>query len=223
VSLAGKHVVVTGGRGALGAAVVEVLAAAGAECHLPERGAGGGASQGTIHVTPGVDLTSEESVARYYAGLPPLWASIQVAGGYAGAPLLQMTLADLRQQLDLNLVTAFLCCREAVRRMSGGGRIVNVSSRASLVPAGGSLAYAASKGALNAFTQGLAEEVKRQGILVNAVAPATIDTPANRAAMPSADHAKWTRPADIARAIVWLASPDNAVTTGAVIPVFGQN
>jgi NAD(P)-dependent dehydrogenase (short-subunit alcohol dehydrogenase family) len=223
VSLAGKHVVVTGGRGALGAAVVEVLAAAGAECHLPERGGGEGSSQGRIHSTPGVDLTSEESVSRYYAGLPPLWASIQVAGGFAGKPILRMTLADLRQQLDVNLVTAFLCCREAVRRMAEGGRIVNVSSRAPLVPAGGSLGYTASKGALNAFTQSLAEEVKGQGILVNAVAPATIDTPANRAAMPSADHSKWTAPDEIARAIVWLASPDNAATTGAIIPVFGKN
>jgi NAD(P)-dependent dehydrogenase (short-subunit alcohol dehydrogenase family) len=120
-------------------------------------------------------------------------------------------------------MTAFLCCREAVRRMSGAGRIVNVSSRAPLAPAGGSLAYTAAKGAVNAFTQALAEEVKKQGILVNAVAPGTIDTPNNRAAMPSADHTRWTRPEEIARAILWLASPDNAVTSGAIVPVFGRS
>jgi NAD(P)-dependent dehydrogenase (short-subunit alcohol dehydrogenase family) len=222
-SLAGKQVVITGGRGALGSAVVEAFVAAGAGCHLPERGAAPSSPRPGVQVSAGVDLTSEEAVSRYYAALPPLWASIHLAGGYAGGPILQMTAADLREQLDQNLMTTFLCCREAVRRMSGAGRIVNVSSRAPLAPAGGSLAYTAAKGAVNAFTQALAEEVKKQGILVNAVAPGTIDTPKNRAAMPSADHTRWTRPEEIARAILWLASPDNAVTSGAIVPVFGRS
>jgi NAD(P)-dependent dehydrogenase (short-subunit alcohol dehydrogenase family) len=175
-----------------------------------------------VRVVPGVDLTDEAAVESFYRGLPALWASVHLAGGFAAAPLLQTRLADLRGQLDVNLVTAFLCCREAVRKMgNGGGRIVNVSSRAVLVPAGGSLAYTASKGALTSFTAALAEEVRGQGILVNAVAPSTIDTPANRAAMPAADHSRWAEPADIARTILWLASPANALTWGSVIPVNG--
>jgi NAD(P)-dependent dehydrogenase (short-subunit alcohol dehydrogenase family) len=219
--LEGRQVVVTGGRGGLGGAVVDAFVAAGATCHLPERGAGGAERPG-VRVVPGVDLTDEPAVESFYRGLPALWASVHLAGGFAGAPLLRTELADLRGQLDINLVTAFLCCREAVRKMgTAGGRIVNVSSRAALVPAGGALAYAASKGALTTFTAALAAEVRGQGILVNAVAPSTIDTPVNRAAMPDADHSKWASPADIARSILWLASPANALTWGAVIPVYG--
>jgi NAD(P)-dependent dehydrogenase (short-subunit alcohol dehydrogenase family) len=215
-------VVITGGRGGLGGAVVEAFVAAGATCHLPERAPSQPQRPGA-HAIPGVDLTDEEAVRALYAGLPPLWASIHLAGGYAGAPITRTSLGDLNAQLQQNLVTAFLCCREAVRKLgSGGGRIINVSSRAALVPSGGSIAYAASKAAVVALTRSLAEEVKPQGILVNAVAPSTIDTPANRAAMPDAAHARWPKPAEVARAILWLASPENTLTSGAVVPVYGN-
>lgn len=219
--LSGRHVVITGGRGGLGSAVVEAFVAAGAVCHLPERSSAPPVAG--PHVIPGVDLTSEDAVRALYAALPPLWASIHLAGGYAGKPFVDTSLADLRQQLDVNLVTAFLCCREAARKMaSTGGRIVNVASRAALVPAGGSLAYAASKAALVSLTQCLAEEARPRKILVNAVAPSTMDTPANRAAMPRANHDRWTRPAEVAQAILWLASPENTATSGAVLPVYGD-
>jgi NAD(P)-dependent dehydrogenase (short-subunit alcohol dehydrogenase family) len=222
MELEGRQVVITGGRGGLGTAVVDAFVAAGATCHLPERGAGEGTARAGVRIVPHVELTDEGAVEAFYRGLPALWASVHLAGGYAGGPLLRTRVTDLRGQLEVNLVTAFLCCREAVRKMGGGGGpIVNVTSRAALVPAGGSLAYTAAKGALTTFTQGLAHEVRGQGILVNAVAPSTIDTPANRAAMPAADHAQWAKPADIARAILWLASPGNALTWGAVIPVYG--
>ena len=220
--LKGRHVVITGGRGGLGGAVVDAFLAAGATCHLPERSASA-ESRPAVHAIPGVDLTDEQAVQALYAGLPPLWASIHLAGGYAGAPIIKTSLAALNAQLQMNLVTAFLCSREAVKKMSGaGGRIVNVTSRAALVPSGGSIAYAASKAAVVALTRSLAEEVKAQGILVNAVAPSTIDTPANRAAMPDADHARWPRPAELAASILWLASPENTVTSGAVVPVYGN-
>lgn len=220
--LKGRHVVITGGRGGLGGAVVDAFLAAGATCHLPERSASA-ESRSAVHAIPGVDLTDEQAVQSLYAGLPPLWASIHLAGGYAGAPIVKTSLAALNAQLQMNLVTAFLCSREAVKKMSGaGGRIVNVTSRAALVPSGGSIAYAASKAAVVALTRSLAEEVKDQKILVNAVAPSTIDTPANRAAMPDADHARWPRPVELAAAILWLASPENTVTSGAVVPVYGN-
>ena len=203
---------VTGGGGALGGAVVEALSAAGATCHAPRRDE--------------LDLTDEAAVTAYYGRLPALWASVQVAGGYAGAPFVDTSLADLRRQLDINLATCFLCCRAAVRRMTAapaaGGRSINVGSRAALSPAGGAIAYTVSKAGVVALTQGLADEVKGSRILVNAVIPSTIDTPANRQAMPKASHARWPAPAAIASAIVWLASPDNQLVSGALLPVYGE-
>jgi NAD(P)-dependent dehydrogenase (short-subunit alcohol dehydrogenase family) len=223
VDLSGRHVVITGGRGGLGGAVVDAFLGAGATCYLPDRGRGTSPARAGVEVLPGIDLADEAAVRGLYAGLPSLWASVHLAGGYAGAPIGETKLADLRAQLDLNLTTAFLCCREAVRKMgAAGGRIVNVSSRAALVPAGGSIAYAASKAAVVSLTACLAEEVKGQNILVNAVAPSTIDTPANRAAMPGADSTRWTKPAELAALILWLASPGNTATSGAVVPAYGR-
>jgi NAD(P)-dependent dehydrogenase (short-subunit alcohol dehydrogenase family) len=225
LDLQGRNVVITGGRGALGSAVVEAFVAAGARCHLPVR-AGKADAGATVSLTTGVDLTDEAAVAAYYAGLPPLWASVHVAGGYAGKPILELGLSDLRQQLDINLVTAFVCAREAVRNMrrtpGGAGRIVNVSSRAARVPAGGAIAYAVSKAGVDMLTAALAEELKAEGILVNAVAPSTIDTAANRQAMPGAKQDRWSPPEEIAATILWLASPQNRLTSGAVIPVYGR-
>jgi NAD(P)-dependent dehydrogenase (short-subunit alcohol dehydrogenase family) len=135
--------------------------------------------------------------------------------------------ADLMKQIDMNFVTAFLCCRAAVNAMAragDGGRIVNVAARPALEPRAGAgmAAYAASKAAVVAFTVALAEEVAKQGILVNAIAPSIMDTPANRAAMPDADHAAWPKVAEVAATILFLASPDNAVTRGAIVPVYGR-
>ena len=217
----GRHVVVTGGTGALGAAVVEAFAAAGAVCHLPVREDPGiAAGRRSLHVVSGIDLTDEAGVRKFYGGLPELWASVHVAGGFAAAPLVDTTLAALHGQLAINLTTAFLCCREAVRRMRGqGGRIVNVSARAGSIPSGGMAAYAVSKAAVSMLTRAVAEEARADGILVNAVLPGTIDTPANRAAMPASSPDSWSKPADIAATILWLASPENRLTTGALLPV----
>jgi NAD(P)-dependent dehydrogenase (short-subunit alcohol dehydrogenase family) len=219
--LDGRHVVITGASGGVGGAVVEAFVGAGATCHVPERKAAAGGRK-NVDVVGNVDLTSEEAVVAFYRALPRLWASVHLAGGYSGAPIRKIALADLRAELDRNFVTSFLCCREAVGKMDGGGRIVNVASRAALLPAGGSIAYATAKAAVVWLTRCLAEEVKGQGILVNAVAPSTIDTPANRAAMPTADHASWLKPAELADTILWLASPVNALTSGAVIPAYGR-
>src|SRR5437764_12198569 len=108
--LDGRHVVITGGRGALGAAVVEAFVGAGAVCHLPERIADHVAPHPQVVPVSGIDLTDEAGVTAFYAALPSLWASVHVAGGFSAAPLLQTTLSDLRLQMELNLTTAFLCC-----------------------------------------------------------------------------------------------------------------
>jgi NAD(P)-dependent dehydrogenase (short-subunit alcohol dehydrogenase family) len=141
------------------------------------------------------------------------------------AEVAKTTKAELMKQIEMNLVTAFLCSRGAVNAMTGrGGRIVNVAARPALEPRSGAgmAAYTASKAAVVAFTIALSEEVAKLGILVNAVAPSIMDTPANRAAMPKADHAAWPKVEEVAATILFLASPQNAVTRGAIVPVYGK-
>jgi NAD(P)-dependent dehydrogenase (short-subunit alcohol dehydrogenase family) len=223
----GRHVVVTGGTGALGRALIDAFLGAGAVCHVPHRGAAPAEmpTSDRLRLVGGVELADEAHVMRFYSDLPDLWASVHAAGGFAAAPATETPLAALRAQLDQNLASAFLCSREAarhiLRRGASGGRIVNVASRAAVEPRAGSLAYTISKAGVVALTRGLADEVKDGGILVNAVVPSVIDTPANRKAMPSPPEvvARWSKPADVAATILWLASPENSVTTGAVVPV----
>jgi NAD(P)-dependent dehydrogenase (short-subunit alcohol dehydrogenase family) len=225
-----RHVVVGGGTGALGTAVVGVLVEAGAVCHVPfihaaeaERSPWRG--HAAVKLIGPIELTDEAAVARLYEGIPKLWASIHLAGGFAMAGIGATGKSELMQQLDMNLVTAFLCCRGAVTAMAGkGGRIVNVAARPALEwrAGAGMVAYTASKAAVAALTVALAEEVARENILVNAVAPSIMDTPANRAAMPKADHAAWPKVEEVAATICFLASPANKVTRGAVVPVYGR-
>lgn len=227
--LAGRHVVVTGGAGALGGAVVRAFVDAGATCHVPVHGPSAPDAKGAVKYIPGVDLTDETAVTSFYAGLPAsLWASVHLAGGFAMGGITETSLGDLRTQFDMNAVTAFLCCREAVRRFrlrpgGGGGRIVNVTARPALQPAGQKSAYSLAKGAVASLTANLAEELKGEGILVNAVAPGNIDTPANRAAMPDLDESRMVKADDIAAVIAWLASPENRIASGAIVPVYGNS
>jgi NAD(P)-dependent dehydrogenase (short-subunit alcohol dehydrogenase family) len=231
-----RHVVITGGAGALGAAVVGALVEAGAICHVPchdeaeaQRFPLRENRQVVLTVTG--SLADDEAVGRFYQAVTPLWASIHLAGGFAAGPLRDAAPATLRQQIDMNLVTCLLCCRAAMSAMTrgggegGGGRIVNVAARPGLEwrAGAGMVAYAASKAAVAALTAALAEEVAKDGILVNAVAPSIMDTPANRRAMPKADYNLWPKVEEVAATILFLASPDNRVTRGAIVPVYGKS
>jgi NAD(P)-dependent dehydrogenase (short-subunit alcohol dehydrogenase family) len=225
-----RHIVVTGGAGALGSAVVEVLLGAGAICHVPcfneaEAQRFRLRDHKGVRLTVTGSLADEAAVARLYQGIAPLWASIHIAGGFAAAPMRETTAAILHQQIDMNFVSCALCCRAAVSAMTGGGRIVNVSARAGLEwrSGAGMVAYTASKAAVAALTAALAEEVAKDGILVNAVAPSIMDTAANRAAMPKADYALWPKVEEVAATIVFLVSPENRVTRGAIVSVYGKS
>jgi NAD(P)-dependent dehydrogenase (short-subunit alcohol dehydrogenase family) len=223
------RVVVTGGTGGLGTSVVAALLARGDDVHLPIfehelpqhlpwRG------DARVHAQR-VSLDDETQVTAFYGGLPDVWASIHLVGGFAMTPIASTTLADFEKQWRLNAVTCFLACREAIkamRRGKRGGRIVNVAARPVLVPVASMTAYTSSKAAVAGLTQSLAAEVLAENILVNAVLPSIIDTPANRVAMPDADHASWPTPAQLADAIGFLASEHNALTTGTLVPVYGR-
>jgi NAD(P)-dependent dehydrogenase (short-subunit alcohol dehydrogenase family) len=228
-----RHVIVTGGTGALGSAVVAALVEAGAVCHVPYLVAAEAEhfplrDHPKVKLVAGIDLTDEAAVARLYDGVPSLWASIHLVGGFAMSAVAKTTKAELMKQIDLNLVTAFLSCAAAVNAMTrtgAGGRIVNVAARPAVEwrTGSGMAAYTASKAGVAALTAALAEEVVKSGILVNAVAPSIMDTPANRAAMPQADYSAWPKVAEVAATILFLASPDNKVTRGGVVPVYGQS
>src|SRR5215467_4029304 len=227
-----RHVVVTGGTGALGTAIVGALLAAGAACHVPylhqaEADRFPHRSNTRVKLIGDVELTEEAAVARLYDGIPTLWASIHLAGGFAAKPVTETGKGDLMQQIETNLVTCFLCSREAVKAMkrSGGGRIVNVAARPALEwrLGAGMTAYAASKAAVAAFSAALAEEVAKDSVLVSAIAPSIMDTAANRQAMPKADFASWPKVEEVAQTVLFLASPDNKVTRGAVVPVYGRS
>jgi len=223
-------VVVTGGTGALGGAVVAALVAAGAVCHVPYVAAAEAErfplrDHARVKLMAGIDLTDEAAVTRLYQGAGNVWASIHLAGGFAMSAVGATSKADLMKQVEMNFVTAFLCSRAALNVMRAGGRIVNVAARPALEwrTGGGMAAYTASKAAVAALTAALAEEVVKSGILVNAVAPSIMDTPANRAAMPQADYAAWPKVEEVAATILFLASPDNKVTRGGIVPVYGRS
>lgn len=228
MDFAGRQVVVTGGTGALGRAVVGALIAAGAHCHvsyLVDAEAQSFPHKTNVTLHPAGDLADEAAVAKLYGSVPKLWASIHLAGGFAMSGIADTDKAKLMQQVDMNFVACFLCCRAAVKAMGGnGGRIVNVAARPGLEWRGGAgmVAYASSKAAVAAMTVALAEEVAKDGILVNAVAPSILDTPANRKAIPNADFASWPKVGEVAATIAFLASPDNAVTRGGIVPVYGK-
>lgn len=227
-----KHVVVTGGTGALGTAVVGQLLDGGAFVHIPvfeekeiERFPYN--EHERVQMISHIDLTDEALVKRFYDAVGEVWASIHIAGGFDMSALADTSAEAFEQQFNMNAKTCFLCCREAVRAMRGlgvGGRIVNVAARPGIEPrqGAGMVAYATSKAAVAAMTQALGEELAGEGIWVNAVAPSILDTPANRAAMPDADHAAWPKVEEVAATIVHFASPENGAARGVVAPVYGR-
>lgn len=231
-TLHGKHIVITGGTGSLGGAVVAKLLDEGAVCHVPNAHAAVPAhfaltGNDRVKLAHNVDLADPAKVEAFYASIPELWASIHLAGGFAMAPIENTDPASFDEMMDTNARTTFLCCRAAVRSMlasGAGGRIVNVSARPGLDPrrGAGMVAYAASKAAVAAMTVALAEEVKASGILVNAIAPSTLDTPANRAAMPKADFGKWVGLEAVAETVTALVSTRNILTSGALVPLYGK-
>ena len=230
--MTGRVAIVAGGTGALGQSVVLRLLKDGASVEVPwvvpeewdalqSRAADGRAR---LHGARG-DVTDEGAVAAFVTDVlarhKRLDVLVNTVGGFAGGDLAATSLDEWRRILDLNLTSAVIGCRAVLPAMRGArrGRIVNVSSRAVVPPAGGFIAYTVSKSAVIALTQALALEERPHGITVNAVLPNTMDTPANRRAMPDADRSGWVSTDMVAGVIGYLASDAAAAVSGACIAV----
>jgi NAD(P)-dependent dehydrogenase (short-subunit alcohol dehydrogenase family) len=222
----GRTIIITGGTGGLGSAVVRTFVEAGATCHVTYRESRDLESfdlrdRVTVHQS---DVSDEPTVTALYQKIPTLWASIHLVGAFAMSPVEKTSTDDFLKMFRTNALSCFLCCREAIKQIrttGAGGRIVNVGARPAVTPVGGMVSYSTSKAAVVSLTQSLAEETKPDRIWINAVLPSVMDTPANRKSMPDADFAKWPKVEQVAQTITFLASPANALTTGAAIPVYG--
>jgi NAD(P)-dependent dehydrogenase (short-subunit alcohol dehydrogenase family) len=227
---------VAGGTGGLGRAVSLALLAHDYQVAVTYREqrewdalqSAAGANQANLEGTS-LDVANETAVGGLIQNLAAkhgrLDALINAVGGYAGGVRLwELETKVFDQMLALNLRSGFALCRAAVPVMlkQGYGSIVNVSSKAAFDHAAGAAAYASSKAAAIAMIDSLAAELKGTGVRVNSIVPSIIDTEANRKAMPDSDFAKWPKPEDIARVILFLCGDDAKVIHGASLPVYGD-
>jgi NAD(P)-dependent dehydrogenase (short-subunit alcohol dehydrogenase family) len=225
--------IVTGGTGGLGAAVVRWLLDQDWRVVVPwivehelervERRDGLELVQ--------ADLFEAEAVAQVVKSatggeaVPPLRGLVNLVGGFAaGGRVHETPVEEFEKQFQLNLRPTYLMTQAVLPAMleGGGGSIVCVGTRAALQPFSGAAGYVASKAAVIAFAQAVAVEYRDDGIRCNAILPSVIDTPANRASMPDADHDRWVKPEAIAGVIAHLLSVASEPTSGAAIPVYGR-
>jgi NAD(P)-dependent dehydrogenase (short-subunit alcohol dehydrogenase family) len=223
-----RAVVVVGAGGALGAALTGAYADAYAGTAAtivgldravpdPQRRIGG------VNYRA-VDVLDDAALGACFDALPVPWAVVNVVGGFAGhRPFASLDAAELDDQFRLNLTSAALITKHALRRMSaaGEGRLVHTASRAALVTDGTGFAYSVSKLGVLHLVEMAAAETHGTGITVNAVVPSIMDTPANRAAMPDAAHERWPRVEDVAAVYLFLTSPAAQLVSGAAVPVYG--
>jgi NAD(P)-dependent dehydrogenase (short-subunit alcohol dehydrogenase family) len=226
--LRNKVALVTGANGGLGMHVTRALLEAGASV----AGLSPNIRQGDFHPSSFVAIPAEisdlqsakKAVDEVVARLGRIDILAHLVGGFAGGSTVAETDdATFQRMFDLNLNSAFHLLRAVVPRMQEhhAGRIIAIGSRAAEDPGPGVGAYSASKAALVSLIRTVARENKNAGITANVLLPGTMDTPANRKAMPKEDFSKWVQPASVASLIVWLAGEGGKDVTGAVIPVYG--
>ncbi len=220
-----RHVLVTGACGALGRAVAEHLAGRGAEVIGLDIATGGAPPSLALAIE--ADLNDAQSLADALARVRQrtdrLAGLVNIAGGFAWETVADGSLDTWDRLYQLNLRSAVAMSMAALPLLrAGGGPIVNIGAAAAAKAGVGMAAYAASKAGVARLTESLAEEMKDDGVRVNAVLPSIIDTPANRAAMPDADFGRWVAPEALAKVIAFLISDDASAITGASIPVAGR-
>jgi len=233
----GKVALVSGGTGGLGSAVALAFLKEGATVVITYRKQEelnalriAAATNESRLEAYAVDVTDEVAVCqlveKILAKHRSLDALVNTVGGYAGGTKLwELETKIFDQMLALNLRSGYALSRAVMPGMlkEGRGAVVNVASKAAVDHAAGAAAYAASKAAAVAMMDSLAADAKGSGVRVNTILPSIIDTEANRKAMPKADFAKWPKPEDIARVILFLCSDDAKVIHGAAIPVYGDS
>lgn len=221
-----RVIAITGGHGVLGRAVHEAALADGLRVAVIDHVRGQTVPDGVLELG-GVDLTDPAAatgaVDAVVAHFGRLDALLNIAGGFIWQTVDDADPAWARM-FALNVTTALNATRAALPHLKAApeGRIVNVGANGALKSAAGMGAYAASKAGVHRLTESLAEELKATSVTVNAVLPSILDTAQNRKDMPDADPAKWVQPADLARVMLFLASPDSRAVTGALIPVTGR-
>ncbi|GAA0867907.1 SDR family oxidoreductase [Brevundimonas basaltis] len=221
-----RVIAITGGHGVLGRAVLEAAVAEGLGVAVIDHARGRSVPDGVLELAA-VDLTdgaaADRAVSAVIERFGRLDALLNIAGGFVW-----QTTDDAEPAWDrmyaLNVKTALNAARAALPALkrSDEGRIVNVGAAGALKSAAGMGAYAAAKSGVHRLTESLAEELKSTSVTVNAVLPSILDTEQNRMDMPDADPATWVQPADLARVILFLASPESRAMTGALIPVTGR-
>jgi NAD(P)-dependent dehydrogenase (short-subunit alcohol dehydrogenase family) len=234
--LTDRVAIITGGTGALGRAVTRHFLEQGALCAVPYRKEADrdvllreSAARADCLLHQAADLLQDrereafiEAVLTRFGGIDIV---LNLAGGFAGgAPVAETAPEILDRMLEQNLKTVFVVCRSVIPHLKarGSGKIVTVAARAALQGAAGIGAYGAAKAGVLSLTQAMADELSNDNIQVNCILPSIIDTPANRRAMPDADHSRWVAPEQIARVLAFLASEDAAVVSGAAVPVYGR-
>lgn len=231
---ANKVALVTGGTGGLGKSVSLALLAEGArvlvtyvvpeEFAALQKAAGAGAQLEGVHL----DVTNADATKKFVDEMVSkhgrLDYLVNTIGGYAGGiKLWELDEKTLEKMFTLNVRAGYAMARAAVPAMlkQKSGAIVNVAAKAAFDHAAGASAYASTKAAALAMMDSLAEDLRGSGVRVNSILPSIIDTEANRRAMPGADYAKWPKPEDLAKVILFLLSDEAKVVHGAAIPVYG--
>src|SRR5258706_727024 len=221
-SYGGRSVLIFGAAGALGAGVAAAFAAAGASVTGVHKTQPAAERRLAKVSSQSADVLVDEAVGELFDSAPAPWAVINTVGSFVPRrPFAELDPAELIGQLEVNLVTAALITKHALRVMqpAGEGRIVHTASRAGVVTKGAGFAYSVSKLGVLHLVSMAADDVRGTGVTVNCVVPSIIDTPVNRAAMPSANHDSWPKVPDIARTYLFLAAPESGLVNGAAIPV----
>lgn len=230
-ALTDRVVILTGAEGIVGQAVLAELARRGALVVMVDRAPAGSPAAATAAALRinGVDLGDPKAAAamvdRVVKKLGRIDGLVNVAGGFAWELVASGSIETWDRMYNINLRTVVVATQAVLPQMSSqgsGGRIVNVSAAAALQAGKGMAAYAASKSGVARLTESLADELKDQGITVNAVLPTIIDTPTNRKDMPDDDPARWVGPDKLAAVIAFLLSDDASAITGALLPVRGR-